>query len=220
MMLSLSVHLASIGRCSATWTPGSVVGMVLNSPRTSAGASGLGSRVSWWVGPPCIHNRMHLMERRSRTGWAAWRRRKESSDRPRVARPPTRRKVRREKPVQSEECPVIRSSMAALPQGGNGMAGRWSLHLCLLRVTKFPPKSTEKFAGGQQISSSGLAPQLCPDLHQDLPQPIHPGAVAAIAPVGIVDRVLDQQGVAGAEQDRLQVVVLGELRPDGFEHHL
>jgi hypothetical protein len=46
MMLNLSVCFARSGRCSAMRTPGSVVGMVPNSPRTSAGASGLGSSVS------------------------------------------------------------------------------------------------------------------------------------------------------------------------------
>src|SRR3954464_4497242 len=62
MTASLSVCLASSGTCSVKRTPGRVVGTVPNSPRTSAGASGLGAKVSWWLGPPCIHRRMQLTD--------------------------------------------------------------------------------------------------------------------------------------------------------------
>ena len=44
--------LAWSGKCSQTRTPGTLVAMVRNGPRTSAGASGFGSQVSRWLGPP------------------------------------------------------------------------------------------------------------------------------------------------------------------------
>src|SRR5688500_18440002 len=43
---------ASLGRCSQIETLGTVVEMVENSPRISAGPSGFGSSVSSWLGPP------------------------------------------------------------------------------------------------------------------------------------------------------------------------
>src|SRR5579883_231010 len=44
--------------CSPTRTAGSDVAMVANSPRISAGASGLGSQVSRWLIPPSSNTRM------------------------------------------------------------------------------------------------------------------------------------------------------------------
>ncbi len=44
------------GRCSENLTPGMVVWMVEKGPRTSAGASGLGSHISIWLGPPESQN--------------------------------------------------------------------------------------------------------------------------------------------------------------------
>ena len=41
--------------------PGTVVWVVLNSPRTSAGAFGFGSNVSWWEGPPSRKNTTHAV---------------------------------------------------------------------------------------------------------------------------------------------------------------
>ena len=49
---TLSSRRAMPGRCSHTRTPGRAVWMVENSPRYSTGASGFGSRVSCWAGPP------------------------------------------------------------------------------------------------------------------------------------------------------------------------
>jgi hypothetical protein len=43
---------ASFGRCSQTRSPGTLVPIGRNSPRTSAGASGLGSNVSRWLDAP------------------------------------------------------------------------------------------------------------------------------------------------------------------------
>ena len=50
--VSLSAIAACIGRCSQNRTPGRRVAIVPNGPRTSAGASGLGSHMSRWLGPP------------------------------------------------------------------------------------------------------------------------------------------------------------------------
>ena len=52
---------ASFGRCSVTSRPGVLVGIVLNSPRISAGASGFGSNVSMWLGPPNWNSMMTLL---------------------------------------------------------------------------------------------------------------------------------------------------------------
>src|SRR5262245_34736681 len=43
--------------------PGTAVSIGLNSPRTFSGASGLGSNVSMWLGPPAIQSRMHALGR-------------------------------------------------------------------------------------------------------------------------------------------------------------
>ena len=58
---SRSARAASIGRCSQICRPGTAVGMGLNSPRNSAGASGLGSQVSCWAGPPHMNRTMHAL---------------------------------------------------------------------------------------------------------------------------------------------------------------
>ncbi len=47
-----SERFASRGRCSQTRTPGVAVRMAPNAPRTSAGASGFGSKLSCWARPP------------------------------------------------------------------------------------------------------------------------------------------------------------------------
>ena len=53
---SLCAMEACRGRCSENLTPGMVVWMVEKGPRTSAGASGLGSHISIWLGPPESQN--------------------------------------------------------------------------------------------------------------------------------------------------------------------
>ena len=60
-MVSLSISLAVNGRCSHTRTPGSLVGMLSNGPRISLGASGLGSHMSMWLGPPDNQKRMTFL---------------------------------------------------------------------------------------------------------------------------------------------------------------
>src|ERR1043165_7424788 len=52
MRTYLSAILARRGKSSQISMPGTLVGMGRNSPRTSDGASGLRSHMSWWLGPP------------------------------------------------------------------------------------------------------------------------------------------------------------------------
>src|SRR5207244_12905118 len=95
---------------------------VPNSPRISTGASGLGSKVSMWLGPPCIHMRMQLTLRRCAGAVSeACRRRYWDSDRPSADRPPTRRNSRRVWPVQSADfLPVESWNMLVGPPSRQG----------------------------------------------------------------------------------------------------
>ena len=47
-----SITRAVCGMCSQTRSPGTLVAIEPNSPRTSAGAFGFMSTVSMWLGPP------------------------------------------------------------------------------------------------------------------------------------------------------------------------
>src|SRR5436309_86429 len=58
-MAACCIQEATLGNFSQIWMPGTLVEMVPNSPRMAASASGLGSKVSIWLGPPSIHSRMH-----------------------------------------------------------------------------------------------------------------------------------------------------------------
>src|SRR5439155_18657386 len=70
------------------------------------------------------------------------------NDRPRADRPPMRRKLRRESPVQSRDDPVTRSSMALYLRAkvGRGLVGRRPASRLPLHssLTFFPGKSIEK----------------------------------------------------------------------------
>src|SRR5258706_417554 len=52
MSVTLSIWSASMGMVSLTWMPSTLVLIGLNSPRMLEGASGLGSQMSMWLGPP------------------------------------------------------------------------------------------------------------------------------------------------------------------------
>src|SRR5262249_18652973 len=54
----LSMTRPDIGNRSPRIMPGTLVGEVPNSPRYSIGASGLGSHISMWLGPPRIQRMM------------------------------------------------------------------------------------------------------------------------------------------------------------------
>src|SRR6266436_3382761 len=53
MRVALSRALAIIGMVSLMCVPGILVLIGFNSPRMLAGASGFGSQMSIWLGPPC-----------------------------------------------------------------------------------------------------------------------------------------------------------------------
>jgi hypothetical protein len=58
-----SIRRASRGIVSVRRMPGTEVAIGLNSPRTSAGESGLGSQVSMWLTPPQQYSTMHDLAR-------------------------------------------------------------------------------------------------------------------------------------------------------------
>src|SRR5271165_846383 len=80
--------------------PGTLVWTGLNSPRISAGASGLRSYMSSWVGPPFSQTMMTLFGA-ERMAPSARRRSRSAKDRPRAPSPPTRRRSRRVRPSQN-----------------------------------------------------------------------------------------------------------------------
>src|SRR5262249_20186481 len=81
------------GRRSHRNTPGTVVGRTPNSPRYSAGASGFGSHVSIWLGPPRIHRMM--TDDAGEEPARAWERGKSARANPAATRTPALRKLRR-----------------------------------------------------------------------------------------------------------------------------
>src|SRR5713101_4354829 len=56
--VALSICLASSGMTSLSEMPGTIDLIGLNSPRTFEGASGFGSQISMWLGPPWRKTRM------------------------------------------------------------------------------------------------------------------------------------------------------------------
>src|SRR5262245_16008998 len=98
MIDHLSMIRALIGSKSQIWMPGTLVGIVPNSPRYSIGASGLGSQVSCWLGPPRIQRMMTEFSREADlpcvAAFASQRNRSES-DSPATPRKPAFRKLRR-----------------------------------------------------------------------------------------------------------------------------
>src|SRR5262245_51888977 len=117
MSAYLWASLAIRGRCSVTRTPGTELGIGLNSPRISEGAVGLGSNVSNWLGPPNWNNIMTLRAVALRFDVASARSRLGRLN-PAIPRPPivsaVRRLIReRRKSAQQEArspaiCPFLR----------------------------------------------------------------------------------------------------------------
>src|SRR5689334_10240752 len=98
MMANLSAILARRGKSSQISMPGTLVGMGRNSPRTSDGASGLRSHMSWWLGPPDRWTLMSALELVLPS--LASRRRRSGSARPPRPIAPIFRKLRRATPSQ------------------------------------------------------------------------------------------------------------------------
>src|SRR5690348_15595118 len=59
MMAACSICRANRGKCSLIWMPGTEVGIGLNSPASFV--PGFMSNVSFWLGPPAIHSKMHVL---------------------------------------------------------------------------------------------------------------------------------------------------------------
>src|SRR5262245_57713323 len=57
----LCIQVAVSGRCSPIWIPAALLSIGLNSPRISAGASGLRSHMSCEAAPPSRYSRMTLL---------------------------------------------------------------------------------------------------------------------------------------------------------------
>ena len=62
--------LACSGKCSHTRRPGTLVSIVPKGPRISPGASGLGSHVSMWLGPPESQKRITEVLRLCHPPWS------------------------------------------------------------------------------------------------------------------------------------------------------
>src|SRR5262245_6868845 len=92
---------ATPGRCSHTWTPGTLVAIGPNSPRNSTGASGFRSNVSIVLRPPCRNTKISDTSfvpgdfTRSAASMSG-----RPTPRPNRLAVPTRRKSRRVRPSQ------------------------------------------------------------------------------------------------------------------------
>src|SRR5262245_8947561 len=98
MIDHLSMIRALMGSRSQIWMPGTLVGIAPNSPRYSIGASGFGSHVSCWLGPPRIQRMMTEFSREGDLPCVvalASQRNKSDSDNPAKPSKPAFRKLRR-----------------------------------------------------------------------------------------------------------------------------
>ena len=114
---SRSIRRACSGSSSPNWTPGRLVAIAPNGPRKPPGASGLGSQVSMWPGPPLSQKRMTLVSLPGAVAAPASRSRS-SSGRARPPRPstPAWRKLRRVIPAQSLAAPPKTRNIRETPQ--------------------------------------------------------------------------------------------------------
>src|SRR5438132_3039496 len=96
MMLKWSALLASCGNNSQMRMPGTLVAIGEKRPRYSSGASGFGSQVSSWEGPPQSHKRTtDLAEPAMPLAPAARNRSRSARDKPSTVLPPACKKARR-----------------------------------------------------------------------------------------------------------------------------
>src|SRR3954468_14278312 len=102
MTVSLSAMAACLGKCSQNRTPGTRVAVVPKGPRTSPGASGLGSHMSRWLGPPESQKTMtdfgppfRLVPPQAAAA-SAWRRINWAADNPATPESPARKNHRRD----------------------------------------------------------------------------------------------------------------------------
>src|SRR6185369_11307251 len=107
--VTLSIWSASMGMVSLTWMPDTLVLIGLNSPRMLEGASGLGSQMSMWLGPPCRNSMitdfaapkaLALDSTLAGAAASAFQERKSGRLSPNSPAPPTRINSRRDQPSQ------------------------------------------------------------------------------------------------------------------------
>src|SRR5439155_9125998 len=105
----------------------------LNSPRMPEGASGLGSKVSCWGGPPSRNSTMHDLALPNEPDGVAsfWAANWDGIDRPKADRPPRRSHSRRVRPWHRRG-PASRRLIMAGPRAGGGQrqaeAGYWEVY--------------------------------------------------------------------------------------------
>src|SRR5437899_1495749 len=108
MSVTLSIWSASMGMVSLTWMPDTLVLIGLNSPRILEGASGLGSQMSMWLGPPCRNSMITdfaapkalAFDSTLAAAADAFQERKSGRFSPNRPAPPTRSNSRRDQPSQ------------------------------------------------------------------------------------------------------------------------
>src|SRR2546422_1005 len=108
MSVTLSIWSASMGMVSLTWMPDTLVLIGLNSPRMLEGASGLGSQMSMWLGPPCRNSMItdlaapkdFAFDSTLAAAAEAFQDRKSGRFNPNRPAPPTRNSSRRDQPSQ------------------------------------------------------------------------------------------------------------------------
>src|SRR6266849_8606613 len=124
MIDHLSITCAHFGSISESVIPGTLVDMVPNSPRYSTGASGLGSHMSIWLGPPRIHR---MMTDGRRVGCEFWSVRASlcnscDSVNPVAPRMPALTKLRRSRRVvERKSAQPSLADMAGISHGGVGI---------------------------------------------------------------------------------------------------
>src|SRR5439155_18347990 len=100
--------------------PGTLVLIGRNSPRNSEGASGFMSYMSTWLGPPPRQIMITDFRRASEaTAPCARSRKRSDSANPPSASPPTRRKLRRDRPSQKRSPLLLKKVNMQFQPAGN-----------------------------------------------------------------------------------------------------
>src|SRR6185437_7332864 len=115
----LSMMRPDIGSKSPRRIPGTLLGLTPNSPRYSTGASGLGSHMSMWLGPPRIHRMMTDFSREAPGAAAPWAfiRSRSASDSPAPPSMPICKKLRRFSRFSRDGFAIPRTPFAGLGGG-------------------------------------------------------------------------------------------------------
>ena len=116
--VNLWASLAMRGKCSQICSPGTVVGIGLNSPRYWSGDSGFKSHVSCCAGPPHMNNTMHAFARRGGVLTAVDALKNCGNPSPNKLNAPARKNSRRRKAGLKNESIGIGVAMNCNPVGG------------------------------------------------------------------------------------------------------